>query len=264
MLVLALDTSSLSLSCALVEAEASGPARALAESLHEPPEKASDLLPEALARLCAQAGRSLADVSALAVGLGPGSFTGLRIGLATAKALAYARRWPLAGASSLHALALGAAHLARQDQLVLATAEARRGELYAAPFRRAPGGGALPAGPIEVHSAAQFAARLRGGGAPLVLGPGASACAELLAAEGVDLEELTHPQAPRTPQARAVAELCLGELSSARFDPAALFALAPDYRKPSEAEVALSQGRVGGLTPPGGLGQGGPPEGGRR
>src|SRR5690349_14413397 len=93
MRVLALDTSTPVTSCALVE-----DGRVLWEKLIEPPLKAGDVLPDALG--------DLTQADAVAVGLGPGSFTGLRVGLAAAKAIAYARRLPLAGASSLQALAL--------------------------------------------------------------------------------------------------------------------------------------------------------------
>src|SRR5207237_5286975 len=78
--------------------------------------KAGDLLPGALG--------SLDGVEGLAVGIGPGSFTGLRVGLACAKSLAYARKLPIAGASSLRALA--------GPGLVCAALEARKGELFIA------------------------------------------------------------------------------------------------------------------------------------
>ena len=262
MLILALDSSSLTLSCALVEvAEVGAPGeraesavRVLAESLHPPPDKAGDLLPQALEAVCAQSGKRLDEVSAMAVGTGPGSFTGLRIGIAAAKGLCYARRWPLAGASSLHALALAAAPHARAGQLIISTAEARRGELYAASWRSTSEHQYNDV--ITVHAVAAeavyraeaFAALLRGlEEVPLVVGPGAAACADQLSAAGVDLTALAPPDAPRTPSAAAIARLCAPALRGASFDAVALFALAPNYFKPSEAEIALSEGRVGGL-----------------
>jgi len=78
-----------------------------------------------------QAGLGWEQVDRIAVGVGPGSFTGLRIGIATARALAQARGLPLVGVSSLEALALGAADAA----LVLAVLDARRGEAFAAAWR---------------------------------------------------------------------------------------------------------------------------------
>lgn len=114
MRVVALDTSTTVTSCALVEDENVVWEKELIE-------KAGDVLPAALGDLQA--------VDAVAVGLGPGSFTGLRVGLAAAKALAYARRLPIAGVSSLRALAHG------QPGLVCAATDARKGELFAQLFR---------------------------------------------------------------------------------------------------------------------------------
>jgi len=79
-----------------------------------------------------EAGRSLSDVSALAVSVGPGSFTGLRIGAATWKGLALANRLPLVGVPTLDAMArLGAWH----DGLVCPLIDARMKEVFGAWFR---------------------------------------------------------------------------------------------------------------------------------
>ncbi|MEO8690905.1 MAG: tRNA (adenosine(37)-N6)-threonylcarbamoyltransferase complex dimerization subunit type 1 TsaB [Solirubrobacteraceae bacterium] len=79
-----------------------------------------------------QGGLGWGEVDRIAVGVGPGSFTGLRIGIATARALAQARALPLVGVSSLEALALGAGGA----ELVLAVLDARRGEAFAAAWQR--------------------------------------------------------------------------------------------------------------------------------
>jgi len=82
-----------------------------------------------------RAGGGWEAVDRIAVGLGPGTFTGLRIGIATARALARAREIPLVGVSTLESLALGAtAHPAVVDDhdAVLAVLDARRGEVFAA------------------------------------------------------------------------------------------------------------------------------------
>ncbi len=102
----------------------------------ERPGHAARLLPLARAALDA-AGARFADVTRLAVGIGPGTFTGLRIGVATARALAQATGAELVGVSTLHALASGAG----TDRPVLAVLDARRGEAFAAAFvpGRAPG-----------------------------------------------------------------------------------------------------------------------------
>ena len=70
-------------------------------------------------------------IERIAVGVGPGGFTGLRHGISTARALAQARGIPVTGASSLEALARGAEHAG----LVYAVIDARRGEVFAAAYR---------------------------------------------------------------------------------------------------------------------------------
>jgi tRNA threonylcarbamoyladenosine biosynthesis protein TsaB len=77
------------------------------------------------------------DIDLIAVGIGPGTFTGLRIALATARALSQARGIPLTGVSTLHSLALGAAGAAESNGIdeVLAVLDARRGEVFAAGWR---------------------------------------------------------------------------------------------------------------------------------
>lgn len=77
---------------------------------------------------------SLDDLDLIAVGLGPGSFTGLRVGLATAKALARAKDKPLVGVSSLAALAYIPGRCA-PDKVVAASIDARRTEVYAGAYQ---------------------------------------------------------------------------------------------------------------------------------
>lgn len=73
------------------------------------------------------------DIDRIAVGVGPGTFTGLRIGVATAQALSRARDIDLVGVSTLHSLALGAAREAESgEDAVLAVIDARRGEVFTA------------------------------------------------------------------------------------------------------------------------------------
>jgi tRNA threonylcarbamoyladenosine biosynthesis protein TsaB len=91
------------------------------------------LVDEALAELELELG----DLDRLGVGVGPGSFTGLRIGIATARALAQSAGVPLAGVSTLAALAAGAAGEGGPQRAVLAVIDAGRGEGFAAAFRDA-------------------------------------------------------------------------------------------------------------------------------
>jgi len=77
-------------------------------------------------------------VDRIAVGLGPGTFTGLRIGIATARALARAREIPLVGVSTLQSLALAGPDARRATaglDAVFAVLDARRGEVFAAGWR---------------------------------------------------------------------------------------------------------------------------------
>jgi tRNA threonylcarbamoyladenosine biosynthesis protein TsaB len=100
--------------------------------LLEPPGHSRELLP-AVADTMEKAGVTWGDVDGVAVGVGPGTFTGLRIGVATARALATAAGLPVHPVSSLAALAAAASH---DEPLILALIDARRGELFAALFER--------------------------------------------------------------------------------------------------------------------------------
>jgi tRNA threonylcarbamoyladenosine biosynthesis protein TsaB len=105
------------------------------ELRHEPapgerPGHATQLL--ALARRALDAvGADFGDVRRIGVGVGPGTFTGLRIGVATARALAQATGAQVAAVSTLEALAVAA----DTERAVLAVLDARRGEAYVAAFR---------------------------------------------------------------------------------------------------------------------------------
>ena len=98
--------------------------------LGEPPGHSRELLP-LVTELMQQAGAGWADVDGIAVGVGPGTFTGLRIGVATARALATAAHLPVHPVSSLAALAAAATP---DESRVLALIDAKRGELFAALF----------------------------------------------------------------------------------------------------------------------------------
>jgi tRNA threonylcarbamoyladenosine biosynthesis protein TsaB len=108
---------------------------AVEESMVGARRHAAALLPM-LARALARRGVTLDDVGALALSDGPGSFTGLRVGAAVAKALVQARGLPLYVAPSLMVRAAGAAPA--DGTLVLAVSDALRGELYAGAFRFEP------------------------------------------------------------------------------------------------------------------------------
>src|SRR5450755_2700386 len=189
-MLLALDSSTLTLSLALV-----GPGGTLlAEESHPPPRKQSDMLPLALTELLSREGLGLSDVTAYAVGLGPGSFTGLRIGLSTVKALAYAHKRPVGGVSSLAALALEDP----EDVPLVAAMVARRDEVYVGFYRRQ-GDGLREEAAEDAWTPAQLGTHLEAHPEALLLGPAATAFAEVLLRAGAKREQLlprpTHPSA---------------------------------------------------------------------
>ncbi len=102
MSILAIDTSTLVSSVALAQ-----PDRLLAEVTVQTKKTHSEHLMPHIADLLDKASQQRSDLTAVAVSIGPGSFTGLRIGLATAKALAYSLRLPLLGIPTMAALAFG-------------------------------------------------------------------------------------------------------------------------------------------------------------
>jgi tRNA threonylcarbamoyladenosine biosynthesis protein TsaB len=93
-------------------------------------------LPLLVDRVCADAGISTTDICSIRIGVGPGSFTGLRIGMSFVKGLAWSLRVPLVGSSSLAGAA--AAVMSRDSSLerVVVLADARRDEVFAAAYTR--------------------------------------------------------------------------------------------------------------------------------
>jgi tRNA threonylcarbamoyladenosine biosynthesis protein TsaB len=132
----ALDTATASPSLALVRDD-----RPIAELwLGAEPGSGRRVL-EAAHGLLSAAGTSVREIEGVVVGVGPGGFTGLRIGIATALGLGQALRVPVTGASTLEALALGIAEVAPAGAVVAPVLDARRRELFAAAYRSRPDGG---------------------------------------------------------------------------------------------------------------------------
>lgn len=243
MRLLALDTATFSLSAALVDLAADGRVENVHLSAHETGRALhSVLLPGVLMDLLAEAGIGLEAVDALAGGLGPGSFTGLRTGLATLKGLAYGARRPLVGVSSLAAMALEAvAHVADPNALLVPTLDARREQVYAGFYRRDASRGVVPVGedgPIGPDALAEALANAAG--PVVVFGQGALAYPAL----GTPPEDL-----PVTPPAAGVARLSAPLVGP--YDKAAILSLVPRYVRRSEAEQKLEAGllRIPGLAP---------------
>jgi tRNA threonylcarbamoyladenosine biosynthesis protein TsaB len=127
MTVLGLDTSTAATSvCVQREDGEHFEVRPETAALLERPAHARELLPRVVERMRA-AGVGFADLDSVAVGVGPGGYTGLRIGLATARSLAHAHDLPLRPIGSLAALAAGI-----DARVALPVIDARRDEVFAA------------------------------------------------------------------------------------------------------------------------------------
>jgi tRNA threonylcarbamoyladenosine biosynthesis protein TsaB len=131
----------------------------------------SELLMPLIDELLRGASRGLADVDAFAVAVGPGSFTGLRVGIATVKGLAFGSARAVAAVPTLRALAEAAP---MSGSPVAAVLDAQRGEVYGAVFRSG------EAAADAVWSAAELAAAVPPG-ALLVVGEGAEGAVEAAA-----------------------------------------------------------------------------------
>jgi tRNA threonylcarbamoyladenosine biosynthesis protein TsaB len=130
--VLALDTTTPGGSAAIVD-----DTRVLAEWPGDATRSHAELLPAALLQLLQTTGLALADVDRFAVASGPGSFTGLRIGIATMQGLAFVTRRPIVPVSALEALAQVGCHGLPAGVLVAAWMDARRKEVFSALYRTA-------------------------------------------------------------------------------------------------------------------------------
>lgn len=110
----------------------------------------AEILAPAIEFTLRQAEIGLDEISVIAVDTGPGLFTGMRVGLASAKALAQALRIPMIGISSLDLLAFPQRHT---DRVVVPVIDARKGEVFWAMYRQVPGGlqqvAAPTVGPVE-------------------------------------------------------------------------------------------------------------------
>ncbi len=177
--------------------------------------------------LLAGAGVRLAELGAYAVSIGPGSFTGLRIGLATVKGLAFPDALPVAAVSTLAALCASAGGAGPTAALL----DARRGALYAACVSR-PGLTRADLLPDCVAAPADLAARLPQG-ARVVVGEGAREGASVLARRRPDLALLELPDGGAS--ARSVALLGTALLAAGEGRDAA--ELAPAYLRRAEAEA---------------------------
>lgn len=232
MRLLALETATGGAGLALAEGE-----RVLAELVLGAERAVSEQLLPALDALLGLAGCGREEIEAYAISIGPGSFTGLRVGLATVKGLAFGGAAPVAAVPTLAALA--AAVVAKGP--VAALLDARRGEVYAAVY---PSAGAIAPSILAegVYEIGALAERLPAGCA--VVGEGALLHQEILRERGRELVLGGPGQACARPSevARLGAKLLAAGTSARAED------LAPRYLRRAEAEVRRT-GET--LEPPG-------------
>ena len=132
MLILGIDTATQQVGCAL-----GGHEGVLASFQAAKGRRHAETLVPAIDFLCRQARIELGEIGAIAVDVGPGLFTGLRVGVATAKAMASALRVPMVGVPSLDLLAFEVRWTSRR---IVSVVDARRGEVFYAFYRQVPGG----------------------------------------------------------------------------------------------------------------------------
>jgi tRNA threonylcarbamoyladenosine biosynthesis protein TsaB len=240
-LLLALETATSALSVALLRG-----GDLLDEESAAPGPAAETLLP-AIDSLLSRAGVTVTDLEAFAVSIGPGSFTSLRVGIATAKGLAFGRDCRVAPVSTLAALARAADP---GGAMVVPMLDARRGEVYAAAYS-----GDLSAGDPSpqlileagVYLPEELCPRLK---SPCVLvGEGAALVGEAIRAQLGEGARLLLPPAG-VPQARWVG--ALGAAQLARGDSVSAAALTPHYLRRAEAEVKRTGERFEPASGPGG------------
>ena len=174
---------------------------------------------------------TMGQVGGVAVGLGPGLFTGLRVGVETAKTLAQVTGAPIVGITSLDALAYAVRHTPR---LIAAVIDARRHEVFSAIYRAVPGGVIRERG-YEVHPPDRLAAELQArAGEVLAVGNGAMLYRHVLEEIGSRIEFASSMAAH--PDAAALVELAVARFLREEHDRP--FDVVPLYLRRSDAEIA--------------------------
>lgn len=207
------------------------------------PGHTSDLLGLAVG-LMQSAELGWSEITAIAVGFGPGTFTGLRVGVASARALAQSLEVPLIGVSSLTALALPAIDASglAEDQAssvekgpVLAVLDARRGEAFVAAYSRGPGINELvEPQPLKPEQLASLIGGLHAG-APLAVGDGAVRFRAQLQAVGALVPKDGSPL--HLLRASAICEIAHREGEAGPIDE-----VLPRYGRRPDAEIAIEAG----------------------
>ena len=224
MLILAFETSAKAASTALLE-----DGKLLAESYQNTGMTHSQTLMVMAEDLLKTAGKTAADVNAAAVAEGPGSFTGVRIGVAAAKGFAWGRELPCCGVSTLEAMAVS---LGVYEGYVCPVMDARRSQVYNALFY-VNQGRLSRVSPDRAISLEELGRQLQSLDAPIYLvGDGSSLCHHTLAAA---VPRLILPPEHRMHQ-RAVGVALLAEQKLRAGEHCDGGALTPNYLRLSQAE----------------------------
>lgn len=228
--LLALDTSTLSASVALLEGR-----RVVYECTLENGNTHSQNLMPLIDGAFAMAGWQQEDLHALAVTVGPGSFTGLRIGVATAKGLAMALRLPVAAVGTLDALAMG---VLPWPGLIVPLLDARRDQVYTATFRQQEEAPRALTPPRALDVRALISELSREDEPVVFCGDGLRAHGPLLQ-EALGSRAVLAPACARGVRASAVGLLGLLQIEAGRApDPATLV---PQYLRRPQAKTLLEQ-----------------------
>ncbi|MDR3445226.1 MULTISPECIES: tRNA (adenosine(37)-N6)-threonylcarbamoyltransferase complex dimerization subunit type 1 TsaB [unclassified Dyella] len=229
MKLLAIETSTEACSVALIHGD-----EVIARSEIAPRRHAELVLPMADA-LLAEAGLGRHALDVIAVGRGPGAFTGVRLGISLAQGMALALDVPVVTVSSLAALALEAPE---DDADILAVIDARMGEIYAASYRRDDNGGLVVLD--EERVCTPGALSLSPSAAWHVVGTGWTTYEDVLRPRLTGA--LRSAEGARYPQARHVAELAAREFSAGHAH-APEHAL-PVYLRDKVALTLVEQGKA--------------------
>ena len=224
MRILALETSAKSVSVAVTEN-----GTLLAQAYQDRGLTHSVTLMPLLDGMLKTAGLTLDDMDIIAVAQGPGSFTGIRIGVSAAKGLAWAKALPCCGVSTLEAMAQNLRHM---DGLIVCSMDARRSQVYNAVFA-AEGGQLTRLTPDRAIALSQLAEELQGDPRPkLVVGDGAALCSGFLSEAGIPCR-----MAPaQLVMQNAVGVALAAEEMAARGETVSARDLVPVYLRLSQAE----------------------------
>lgn len=189
----------------------------------------SEFVVPAVRELCDLAGVRLQSVAGIAVGLGPGLFTGMRVGISTAKTMAQALSVPILGIPSLDLLAFAVRYSPR---LICACIDGKRGEVFAASYRHVPGG-VQRESTYRAWRPEQLAAEMEAcGEEPLFVGNGTllyrGIFANVRGAEFASIETAF-------PRADSLVELAVPRFAREEFD--SPYELEPLYVRKSDAEI---------------------------